>query len=380
MRRKPIVNVLISYQGNRRTVFLESLAQEIQARGHNVIFYSTAGRGVLTEDLDSLGIKNRFAKSPDSKWGFIVQLRFLISFIRANRIEVVFSHLQRANLVALLVGRLLRLPVIPCRHHNDASFVQGNRNARLQDRLVNTLARRQVVVSRQAKEFMVQNEGANPHHVFHIPLGYDFDLYGQPSPAKIAKVQRLVNHQIRLIIVARHMPTKRHDIAIKLVAELAKADIDAGLIIMDEGQTTDALKRITQELKVEDRVYFVGFQDDITSYVSASDLIVHPSISESSNQVIKEAAMLGKTGVVCKGVGDFDDYLVDKRNAFVVDPNNTLSEMVEALTALFSSVDYRSDLEQMAAILQPEVKERFNIGMVVDAYFDLALRGALTEQ
>ena len=149
---------------------------------------------------------------------------------------------------------------------------------------------------------------------------------------------------------------------------------------MDEGQTTDALKRITQELKVEDRVYFVGFQDDITSYVSASDLIVHPSISESSNQVIKEAAMLGKTGVVCKGVGDFDDYLVDKRNAFVVDPNNTLSEMVEALTALFSSVDYRSDLEQMAAILQPEVQERFNIGMVVDAYFDLALRGALTEQ
>jgi len=72
---KPIVNVLISYQGNRRTVFLESLAQEIQARGHNVIFYSTAERGVLAEDLDSLGIKNRFAKSPDSKWGFVVQLR-----------------------------------------------------------------------------------------------------------------------------------------------------------------------------------------------------------------------------------------------------------------------------------------------------------------
>ena len=103
------MNVLISYQGNRRTVFLESLAQEIQARGHNVIFYSTAERGVLAEDLDSLGIKNRFAKSPDSKWGFVVQLRFLTSFIRANRIEVVFFNLQRANLVALLVGRLLRL-------------------------------------------------------------------------------------------------------------------------------------------------------------------------------------------------------------------------------------------------------------------------------
>ena len=55
-----------------------------------MIFYSTAERGVLAEDLDSLGIKNRFAKSPDSKWGFVVQLRFLTSFIRANRIEVVF--------------------------------------------------------------------------------------------------------------------------------------------------------------------------------------------------------------------------------------------------------------------------------------------------
>ena len=74
-----------------------------------------------------------------------------------------------------------------------------------------------------------------------------------------------------------------------------------------------------------------GNQSNIIDFLEASDLLVQPSIEESSNQTIKEAAIVGKTAIITKNIGDYDDYIEDKKNAFFISKNTTSEDLANLI-------------------------------------------------
>jgi glycosyltransferase involved in cell wall biosynthesis len=80
--------------------------------------------------------------------------------------------------------------------------------------------------------------------------------------------------------------------------------------------------------------------------------------------------LVGKTAIVCQGVGDFDDYVESGRNGFVVPRSTTGDEIAEALRALYDSPELG---ESMGARLREAVVERFAVRPeTVDRYLELA--------
>jgi glycosyltransferase involved in cell wall biosynthesis len=99
--------------------------------------------------------------------------------------------------------------------------------------------------------------------------------------------------------------------------------------------------------------------------MAAADLLVHPSILESSCVVVKEAALVQLPVVVCEGIGDFDDYMKNGVNGVVVSVENFVDE---AFVALQNFSRNPKEYKDTATQLHNDILKLFNIDTVFGQY------------
>jgi len=363
-------NILIYYQNPYRTIFLESFVQKLIAKGFTVHFLSKCERGILQDLVEKYGaITTCYNPKKPRFFRFFYHIFFLIKYCRKNKIDVVYSHLQLANLIALVAQYFIGAKVIPCRHHVDEIILVRNRTAILIDKVVNRLAKMIVVVSNAAKLHMVAKENVKGSKIFVIPLGYDFKLYNKINILEVEKIRKQINCELVLLISSRMTLNKRHQIAFSVLKILKSENLDIKLIVLDKGPEEQRLRRFAIENGLLKEIIFTGFLNNIMNYVAAADVLIHPSVIEASNQIVKEAGYLEKTSIVCHGVGDFDEYIVDRENGFLVSKENTVSEM----TAIVREYYFKKDeLKKMGTKLKQDVLQKFDIEKVVEQYLKVA--------
>lgn len=114
---------------------------------------------------------------------------------------------------------------------------------------------------------------------------------------------------------------------------------------------------ITKTLDSIKNQKFKSFLNDPMNEINNSDVLVLLSSSESSNQVIKEAGLLGKTVIACKNVGDFDTYLTSE-NAYLLEKEFTSDELEHILIKIILEEE---NLEEKGKLLNKSVLEKFSI-------------------
>jgi len=363
------MRILLYYQNPYRTVFIESLLKGFVGKGHEVYLLTTCPAGPLHEVVAAFGVNVYTATTHnDKKFSYINNALFLIKFCKTHHIEVVYSHLQNANLIALIASPFIKAKVFPCRHHMDDVRLGGNRNGKLIDKLVNALAKKLIIVSAATRNYLINIEKVKPEKIIAIPLGYDFDLYGKINPQEVQQIRDNCSCKLLLIIIGRMVVNKNHITAFKVLNALVNAGLDIKMIVMDQGPEQEKLLTFVAENKLSDRLFFTGFKNSIIDYIAASDILICPSISEASNQVVKEAGILGKPGIVIKGVGDFDEYIISGKNGFVVSTENTEQEMVALLADIYNG---KYNLGEIGDRQKQVVQNKFSIGPVVDQYLKL---------
>jgi glycosyltransferase involved in cell wall biosynthesis len=367
-------NILIYYQNPSRSIFFESFIQKLIQKGYNVYFLTKSVKGVLHERIKELGATTDFYNPRGYRlFRFIYHWRFLIKYCRKNKIEIVYSHLQLANLIALFAQYFISAKVFPCRHHVDEIMIVRNKTALRIDKMVNRLAKKIIVVSEAVKRHMTDRENVKADKIIVIPLGYNFDLYSKPDPVRVENIKQQMNCHLLLIIIARMTAGKRHIIALQALNRLVSEGLDIKMAILYSGPEEENLKAFIHKNNLAERVVFTGFLNNTMDYVEAADLLVHPSVIEASNQVVKEAAILEKPSVVCSGIGDFDEYIVHKQNSFLVSKENTLDEMCEIVREYYYK---KGELKKMGARLKEKVLCKFNIEKVADEYLGAACQTA----
>jgi len=103
------------------------------------------------------------------------------------------------------------------------------------------------------------------------------------------------------------------------------------LMLVGTGKDRAKLKKLVNELELEKHVEFVGkvLNEEIPEYMTASDIFVLPSLSESFSITNLEAMASGLPVVVSK-VGGLPEIINDGVNGFLVEPGNAkqISEKV----------------------------------------------------
>jgi glycosyltransferase involved in cell wall biosynthesis len=118
------------------------------------------------------------------------------------------------------------------------------------------------------------------------------------------------------------------------------------LILLGEGRERPELERLATELGIRKHVLFAGFKKDIRPWIEACDLLVNPSLTEGTPNVVLEAMALG-TPVIATGVGGVPDLVEHLTSGILVAPGDS-SVLAGAIHALFASPDERLRIAQNA--------------------------------
>lgn len=332
---------------NQRSRDTETLMIAFKMEGHTVISLSQQEGFIIHPFLEENGIRTFSYVLPGERSGAWYFLRHFIYFIRfcfKHKIRIVYSHLEPANFVASIGQYFIKARVYLCRHHiNESSLYQFDRN--LYYRLTYRLAKKIIVVSSHAKKYMVEKEKIPATKIIHINLAYDFTLYPKPDNKQVEQLRnKFGNQKLILVGACRFTKFKRPELLLDVIYELKKIDIPATLLLMGKGEMEEELKMKIQTLNLTGDVLLTGYVSNVMDYYAACDFFLHPSLLESSCVVVKEVGLVNKPVIVCKGIGDFDDYLVDKVNAFMTEPDSFVHEVVQTIKKFHQQKDILSNI------------------------------------
>ena len=128
-----------------------------------------------------------------------------------------------------------------------------------------------------------------------------------------------------------------------LIRAVSQMDKDIVLFVVGKGPAMDSLKELSNELDIEDRVIFAGFQsgEDLVKCYRAADMAATASRFETQCFVALEAMACGLP-VACANARALADYVKDGENGFLFD--NSVEECIEALKkGLAASDDIRNN-------------------------------------
>ena len=357
---------------DQRSRDVESVMLALVRQRDRVLSLSQSSGAGIHPYVNARGVETFSYQPSGSKGGllhFAKHVAYLVRFCKREKVDVVYSHLESANFVAVTAQFFIRSLVYVNRHHIDEAALRGFDKS-IFYRLTYRLAKKVIVVSERARQYMIDVEKVDKDKIVKLPLAYDFSLYPPPDPVALQKIKTSIGAEVVLITACRLTRYKRPEISLRVLKELVMWGIDARLILLGSGEEEGNLKKMSVELGIADKVVMPGRVPNVMDYLSTGTFLLHPSIMESSCVVVKEAAISGLPVIVCRGVGDFDDYIVHGQNGFAISKDSAVTEAVDVIMRHYKD---HAALDRVRRSLMLTVKQLFSIERVLPQYNQLNL-------
>jgi glycosyltransferase involved in cell wall biosynthesis len=217
--------------------------------------------------------------------------------------DIVHSHMVHANILARLVRLTTKMPRLICSAH---STNEGGWLRMLAYRVTDPLATVTTNVSKEAALSFEQKSAVPKGKMVVVANGID-TLRFKPDHdlrssirhgAAVKPLQRII------LAVGRLVPVKDYPSLISAFAILSKDDENLQLWIVGEGSEALALRKLVVDLRLVNRVSFLGARADIAALYNAADLFVLSSAWEGFGLVVAEAMATERVVVAtdCGGV------------------------------------------------------------------------------
>ena len=148
------------------------------------------------------------------------------------------------------------------------------------------------------------------------------------SKDKARELYNIPNDAYVIIGVGRLSDQKNFGLLIDAFNIVLKQRPNALLIIAGKGPELANLQKKTKKFKIEDKVRFIGSQDNIVPLYCAADIMGIPSIKEPCSLVLLESQVCGLRNVISSAVPD-ESIITDKVKKML--PNATNEDWANAL-------------------------------------------------
>lgn len=245
----------------------------------------------------------------------------LIKLFRQERFNVVQTHLQHANILGMLAGRIAGVPTIATLHSTNV-HVQGYFHylRQIADWLtLNYGARRVIAVGYSVADAYQKKIRARKIDVIPNAVRIEAEL----SLDERGKIRRELtgdaSHPL-IITVGRLMVDKGYADLIASFAHVHERHPQAFLVIVGDGELRSDLESYVLELGLSNCVRLTGARTDVPKLLAASDMYVSSSYREGLSVALMEAMAAGLS-ILATNVGD-TQYLLGKGQGIMVEPHD----------------------------------------------------------
>lgn len=350
--------------GGAETVFIE-LAARLQARGHRSVVL-IRGPGWVCDQLIARGLTPYIYDAKGSfNWRF---LREMLRIIRAEKIDVIQSHLLGSNVYCAIAGLLSGKPVIAT-FHGMVDVGPTERLRWLKLGLMNRGVKRFVAVSKNLRDAIHREGLLDLQKCDIIYNGVDLSRYGRNDSRELRERLKLADDAILVGSLGNVRPAKGYDLLIHAAGKIVEEFPQVHFIIAGDPKSSlqKKLNALVAELGLVEHVHFIGFCSDSANYLAQLDYFLLTSTSEGLSIATIEALATGLPAVVTR-CGGPEEIVVEGEDALMVAAD------AEAITAgLLKLLADRALSDRLAQHAKKNVAEKFDMNCMLTAYEQLYL-------
>lgn len=341
---------------------LVDLVNELSGRGHEV-HVALSPRSPLRAELCALPSENiltvRLRNALDLKSALE-----LASNIRERQIEIVHAHVARDYPLAAMATKRNRLAQLIITRH--VLFPLNKLHA-----ITLSHARRVIAVSRAVERVLLFQNIFPASKIRVIQNGIDFARLdvrlGHTTREEFCRRMKIAPESLLIGTVGDLKPQKGHEEFLRAAAIIARAIPNAHFIIVGEdttravGQYRAALEGLINSLKLTKRVHLTGWLDDTAPLLSALDVYVSASRTESFGLAIVEAMASG-VGVVATATEGAREIIDDEETGLLA-PVGDAEALSTAIQKLLGDAPLRASI---GALALARARTRFSLERMVD--------------
>lgn len=270
-----------------------ALSGALRALGHTVEFATFRGKA-LGEHVRAHGYAAReFAVRTKVDPAAVVRMA---REFRAQRYDIVHTHLSTSTVNGCLAARLARIPSVATVHG-----LSGKLSFLAADHLV--------AVSADVRRHMT-SQGLHESRISIVHNGVDV---APPAPgAREASRAALgiPDHCPTVGTTARLTALKGVDTALQAVARLRDDFPELRYVVFGDGEMEGELRSLAASLDISGNVVFAGYRTDLPQLLPALDVFLFPTLREAMGIALIEA-MAAEIPVVATRVGGIPEVVVE---------------------------------------------------------------------
>lgn len=261
--------------------------------------------------------------------------------------DIVVSFLNYANFINILskvVSFFVKPSIVISERNYTSISLKFRRLKRIKTVLVKNIypwADKIIVISKGIKKDLIQN--------FKIPIKKIKVIYNAINFSEIEKLSResvaikLFTDDIPVIVACGRLTyQKNFSLLLNAFSKVIKKH-NAKLLILGEGEEKDKLIKLSHKLKIDDKVFFLGFQKNPFKYMAKADVFILSSLYEGFGNVLVEAMACGTPIVSTCCPSGPPEIITDEVNGLLV-PVGDVDAMAKAIFRLLKDETLRKHL------------------------------------
>jgi glycosyltransferase involved in cell wall biosynthesis len=246
----------------------------------------------------------------------VARLRGLRAILRTMRPHLLHTVLWSGNVYGRVAALGLGVPVVLAAERN---VVRRPAWQVVVERVLDRWTTAYLVNAAAVAGEMCEQGGLPRSKMHLVPNGIDLTRLAPYDEARRAARERLGFAPARRLVaqVGRLAPQKDQATFLRAVARLAPQAPDVDFVIAGDGPLRDDLGNLARELRVDERVRFLGLRHDVPSLLAGADVLALTSRWEGLPNVVIEAMAMG-AAVVATDVGGCRDLVGDGEAGYLV--------------------------------------------------------------
>jgi len=335
------------------------LAKGLRGRGWRVSVVALSGAGgeaaaeLTAAGVTFLSLHMRKGLADPRGW-----MRFN-RWLRRERPDVVQAHLPHAAWLARWSRVAAPMRVLVDTLHSSSTGTLGRRFGY---RFSNWLPDRVTAVSAAVAQAHLQARMVTAARLAVLPNGVDLETWKPDAEVRNA-FRRVLGLQGKFLWFAagRLDPVKDYGMLLQAMVDVPEA---ANLVIAGSGPMENELHRLSDELGLEDRVQFLGFEPNVLRWMRVANGFVLASRWEGLPMVVLEAAACGVPAVATDVPGTHE-VVVDGKTGLLA-AQGSAKALAAAMTRMMEMPG--EERRAMGERARQFVQEHYSLGAALDRW------------